>query len=138
MSSLICFDNRELGYSVVVDEDRGAAYAYLRRGKSLVNHVWLYNIGSTPAIPQWTAASSLPCANPKGFARRRMVTPDKDIAEFNISWVQRQGALERVELFLKGNLHAILTLKLRPGRCRNAAKDGPLARTLRRRRRQTG
>jgi hypothetical protein len=130
MASLLRFDNPTKEFSVVIEDNDKVAYAYLLKNEQVVGDVWLYNCGPAPDEPEWRDRSKMPFANPRGFASsstaRRINEPDT----VRVTWVEGNGELDRVELSIEDQSVAILAPGAKPGWCRNAMKDGPLAKTL--------
>jgi hypothetical protein len=117
-------------FKVAVEDDDRVAYAYLLRDGRVVGDVWLYNRGLPPAAPEWHDRSKAPFANPRGFARAATVNPIRSVDDVRVEWIVERGELERAKVYLRGKLLALLAPGARPGWCRNAVKDGPLAKRL--------
>jgi hypothetical protein len=130
MSCLICIDHETFPFSVVVEDDGRVAYAYLLQEAAIIGDVWLYNCGIAPTEPEWWDRSKAPFVNPQGFAIECDVTPIAAAEELRISWIDKGDALDRAELYLRDELLAVLAPGAKPGWCRNALKEGPLAKTL--------
>ena len=72
----------------------------------------------------------MPFANPAGYALDSMkgiITRENDVT---LSWMRNDNGITCVQILVNGELLAVLAPKTKPGWCRNAAKDGPLAKTL--------
>jgi hypothetical protein len=119
-------------YSVFVEDDGRAAYAYLMDGDQIVADVWLYNRGPAPTEPEWKQGRPPgPMMNPVAYSKAEEVAPLSRESEVSVSWsVTPAGELEDARVFLHGALWAVLRLGSKPGWSRLAAKDGPLAKVL--------
>ena len=49
---------------------------------------------------------------------------------YGFLWINGKDTLDRAELYFKNELLAVLAPSAKPGWCRNAVKDGPLAKVL--------
>lgn len=116
---------------VVVEDDGDVAYAYLQDSDAIVGDVWLYNRGQTPEQPPCREGpSKMPFLNPSAFSRD-VLEPITTETEVTLEWeFDHDGVLTRARLFIRDELVAVLAPGAKPGWCRNAAKDGPLARVL--------
>lgn len=127
------FDDRGRKFSVVVDEENDALYAYLYRGSAIVGDVWLANLGQTPALPEWQhAPEGAPYRNPVDYVRSdiRMPPLASDATGLVCEWHWDNEELVDVEIKLDGRTYALLTEGSTPGWSLLAAKDGPLAKPL--------
>lgn len=118
------------GYAAVFEDDGKVAYAYLLDEGRITADVWLYNCGAAPAEPEWRDPSKLPFANPRGFASDEQFAPIADESEVMFSWSSAQDGQLVLRVLLRGAYHARLVPGSKPGWCKLAAKDGPLARVL--------
>ncbi|PDS77686.1 hypothetical protein CO667_16155 [Rhizobium sp. L43] len=119
------------GYSVIIEDDGGKAYAYLLDAAGvMVSDVWLYNRGPAPETVDWSDPSKLPFSNPAEFVSDVDFKPIGSTSELLVQW--KQSAVRPIEahLWVRGQLFAILQHGIGPGRSRLAAKDGPLAKVL--------
>ncbi|AIE87465.1 hypothetical protein [Fimbriimonas ginsengisoli] len=120
------------GDSLVIEDDDRCGYAYLLVDGKFVSDVWLYNAIPPPERPEWeleNARNLLPFANSVGFVRGEIFEPLTSSSEIFVSWGELGDKLEAA-IHLRGKYHALLREGEKPGYCRLAAKDGPLAKTL--------
>jgi hypothetical protein len=132
MDILVAIDHDTLPYRVVVEDDERVAYAYLLREGRIVTHVWLYNHGPTPVEPEWRDRSKMPFMNPKGYAVGGIVRPIASDDEVHVEWNERDAVIDDVSVYIRGEPIAKLSPGAKPGWCIYAAKDGPLAKVLKR------
>jgi hypothetical protein len=130
MSCLIQVDHETLPFSVVVEDDERVVYAYLEQYGKIVGDVWLYNCGAAPIQPEWKDRSKLPFANPSDYVVVSDVLRITAANELSVAWITEDDSLQHVELYVRGELLAVLAPNAKPGWCRNAARGGPLAKTL--------
>jgi hypothetical protein len=114
----------------VFDDDGRVAYAYLLKQDEIVSDVWLYNHCSAPKVPEWSDRSKAPFANPEEFAKNDRFRPVRAADDVALVWVRNKRELAAVEVWVRGELHARLVSGVKPGWCRLALKDGPLAKVL--------
>jgi hypothetical protein len=116
------------GHSATFEDDGRVAYAYIWQNDTIVADVWLYNHGEPPTEPEWRDPGKLPFANPKGFASTEPFAPVTDESEVTFSWFHSSSPSDLVlSICIRGELIAKLTPGSKPGWCRLAVKDGPLA-----------
>ncbi|HEY7171596.1 MAG TPA: hypothetical protein VH417_12170 [Vicinamibacterales bacterium] len=120
--SLLAFHDEGQRYSVVLEEDREVAYAYLRDGHEIVGDVWLYNVGPAPAEPEWGDPEKMPFRNPAAFVRPGALAPLAEPARWSCTF---EGSEARV--YCDGSLVARIVPGAKPGWSVLAAKAGPLA-----------
>lgn len=117
---------------VFVEETATCCYAYFMRGESIVGDVWLYNVGSTPAFPPWLdpdARAKMPFANPEAYCDQRNFAANVQPEDFALKFdLETEPA--KALIFIRGALHAIVGPAKKPGHCRLATLDGPLALTM--------
>lgn len=130
MSSITRLENSAMGYSIVIDDDDRVVYAYLLQDERIISDVWLYNWGPAPAEPEWRDPSKMPFANPKGYSSESALSPTIESEHVKAVWIQDGSGLNRVDLFINDELFAVLKPGAKPGWCRNASKNGPLATML--------
>ena len=123
--------NSGTGYSAVFEDDGRVAYAYLLFEDKIVSDVWLYNRIATPQEPEWRDRSKAPFANPLGFAASEPFPPALDETEVAFAWSRGTTGQTELRIFIRGEYHAALVPGSKPGWCKLAVKDGPLARVLR-------
>ena len=129
---LIEFRDEQTGCALVIDDDGRVAYAYLRGADgAIVADVWLYNRCPAPAEPEWNARPAGPMANPQGFVRTdlQIMLPESE-ADFAIDWQLQSASDPKVIIYLRDEVWATMAPGTRPGFCRLAKMDGPLARLL--------
>lgn len=108
-----------------MEVDSRVAYAYLLNSDEIVSDVWLYNVVDTPETVDWHDRSLLPFLNPLRYCdkeKQHKIRSSKDVV---CNWVKNG-----VEIFINGEMLAILQAGKKPGWSRNAKKDGPLALVL--------
>ncbi len=117
--------------AVVFDDNGMVAYAYFVEDQQIVGDVWLYNRCAAPKEPEWRSAERAPFANAAQYVAQVPFAPPSFAGEIEVRWSGggRAGNV-RAQVFIRGVLHATLARNERPGACRLAAKDGPLARVL--------
>ena len=125
MSFSINRESSDGRYTLVIEDDGRVAYAYLQEGNGIVSDVWLYNRCEPPAEPEWRDRTKMPFANPLGFGSENDLGPIESEADVNVRW---EGTTAQIEIH--GLLWAILQSGDKPGRCRLALKNGPLAKLL--------
>jgi hypothetical protein len=130
MSILLEYCHGELGCKVIIDDDGKTGYAYLIVGEEMVSDVWLYNVGSPSKIPEWTDCDNLPFANSVDCTLQEHFDSIHDATEISLDWEVRGGGLWQVCISLRGVEHAILRPGAKPGWCRLAVKESPIARPL--------
>ncbi len=129
MSFLRRFDCNGGPFSVVIDDDDRVAYAYLLESEKIVGDVWLYNVEPAPQKAEWGDRSLSPFLNPQQFATEdapRIV----EVTKVDVKWVWDGEKLLRAEIHQDDQRLAVMNSGARPGWCRNARKDGPLAKVL--------
>jgi hypothetical protein len=124
------FDSPCGKYKLVFDDDGNVAYAYLKKGDTIVGDVWLYNRCETPDETEWKDRNIIPFANCKSYMREegRMenaVGPE----DVQVEWIGiEENPLAYVYVF--ENLLGVIGEGDKPGRAKFALRDGPLARIL--------
>ena len=119
--------NSDTGYSAVFEDDGRVAYAYLLNENRIVSDVWLYNRIAAPQEPEWRDRSKAPFANPQGFAASEPFPPVASEAEVAFAWSRGTEGQVILRVFIRGSYHAALVPGRKPGWCRLALRDGPLA-----------
>ena len=127
---LIERDNGATGYSAVFEDDGKVAYAYLLDHGRIVADVWLYNRDATPETPEWRDRSKAPFLNSRSFASYEPFRPPFDESDVEFSWSKDAQGQTTLHVLIRGASHALLIPGSRPGWCKLAAKDGPLASVL--------
>lgn len=119
-------------YSAVFEDDGRVAYIYLLYDGNIINDVWIYNVGSTPKISPWTKAGAKPpFKNSKRFVVDGAFDRVQLAEEIEFRWRAARGdRFDCLEIWVRGVFHADITEKTKPGRCRLASIDGPLARAM--------
>ncbi|WP_373987769.1 hypothetical protein [Duganella sp. BuS-21] len=125
------FFDKETELILVISDDGRVAYAYLLGAEDqILGDVWLYNHIPTPASPEWTDSENMPFANSADYVRTD-IKVELPVYQNDVSvrWLDRNG--RRVaQIFFAENLFAELTEGAKPGWCRMAKKDGPVAKVL--------
>ena len=120
-------------FSVIIENDGRACYGYLLRDKQIVGDIWLYNQDKTPDQTDWSKREQLPFLNPEEYAKGPgdtiTILTENDV---HVQWLfaDDTGGLDQVEVYIRGELSAILKENSKPGWSSNAKKDGPLANVL--------
>ena len=127
---LIERDNGATGYSGVFEDDGNVAYAYLLDNGRIVADVWLYNRAATPESPEWRDRSKAPFLNPRGFTSEVPFLPPANESEVEFGWSKDAEGQTTLRVRIRGQCHALLRPGSKPGWCKLAAKDGPLASVL--------
>jgi hypothetical protein len=122
--------NSDTGYSAVFEDGGKVAYAYLLLENRIVSDVWLYNRIAAPQEPEWRDRSKAPFANPHGFAASDPFPPVSDETEVTFAWSRGTIGQTELRVFIRGEYHAALVPGSKPGWCKLATKDGPLALVL--------
>ena len=130
---LVQFRDEQTGCAVVIDDDGRVAYAYLLDNNGVVlADVWLYNRCAAPSEPEWNARPSGPMANPRDYVRTDLaIALPEGEADFTIDWQLQSSSDPKVIVYLRQDEWAIMEPGTKPGSCRLAKVDGPLARALR-------
>jgi hypothetical protein len=123
------FDCEDLPFSVIIEDDDRVAYAYLLRQGEICGDVWLYNCTAAPERPEWSDPTKAPFANPQEFALANAgrITDETPV---QVLWVKDKETLARAEIYQADVRLAVLAPGAKPGWCRNAKKDGPLAKVV--------
>ena len=127
---LLEFTNDEVGAKLIFDDDGKTAYAYLVVDEKTVGDVWLYNVCETPDRPEWSALENMPFANAADFVTEEEFSPIVDSREISVEWEVENACIRQVVLNLRGQRHAVLRPGAKPGWCRLAEKQSPVARPL--------
>ena len=117
-------------HAVVVEDDDRVAYAYLLVDGRIVADVWLYNRVPAPAEPGWRHGAEAPFLNPVDFAGSDPPARVREASDLGVIWSAPEDQRLRVTVTARGEPLAILERGARPGWCRNARRDGPLAKVL--------
>jgi hypothetical protein len=119
------------GHSAVFEDDGRVAYVYLLFEDKIVADVWIYNRVATPEQPEWRDPSRAPFLNPRGFASGEQFPPVADESEVAFSWSRGAAGQTALRVYIRGDYHAMLVPGSKPGWCKLAARNGPLASVLR-------
>lgn len=111
--------------SVVLEDDRRVAYAYLLNGEDILSDVWLYNVESNVEEINWKDSSSLPFLNPAQFCNSLPVVRLAEASDIRCIWNETQA-----DVFVNGVHLARLQVGVKPGWSRYCLKSGPLAKPL--------
>jgi hypothetical protein len=119
-------------YSVVFEDDGTVAYGYILLDEHIVGDVWLYNHGDSPRERHWDiGVRRPPFANPAEFLTTERFIPVSKSDEVSFVWLYEQSGIPTaVEIWIRNVRHARLSPGSKPGCCRLATNDGPLARRL--------
>ena len=124
------YKNRELGCSVVIDDDGKTIYAYLRDHERIVGDVWLSNCGPAPEKPEWRDKSKLPFCNPATFCVEDRRTVPEEYEELEVRWTSDGDRCRYAEIYHSEQRIALIAPGTKPGWSRNAAKDNSIAKRL--------
>jgi hypothetical protein len=114
-------------WRLVVEDDDRTVYAYLLGDDGIVADVWLINRVEAPAEPPWAQGpQNMPFLNPARFVNSG-APMSLDPALLSVGWQTLDGGLVQSTIELDGRSIAWLVPGARPGWCRFAAADGPLA-----------
>lgn len=118
---------------LLFDDDGKTGYAYLYLDNKIVGDVWLYNVGVPPQQSEWGDPANLPFANTVGFVSDEKFEPitESEVDQIALDWHVEASTLRQVTVFLREIEHAVLRPGAKPGWCRLAARQGPLAKPLR-------
>ena len=118
-------------FSVIIEIDGKTCYAYLLKDQRIIGDVWLYNNIDTPNNVDWYDKSGMPFLNPRAYAIDApifIITSPEDV---NLKWTFKEYCrLEKVEIYIKNTLVAVMNENSKPGWSINAKVDGPLAKVL--------
>jgi hypothetical protein len=116
-------------YSAVFEDNGSVAYGYMLLDKRIIGDVWLYNRGDAPSRRPWIDRTRKPpFANPAEFVAPGSFVPVSVSEDVSFRWLF--GEDDRplaAEIWIRGELHARVAPGAKPGWCRLAAKNGPLA-----------
>lgn len=127
MRKFNCPDNKE--YSIIIEDDKKVAYAYLFKGEIIVGDIWLYNHAPTPVDTVWKK-KDMPFLNPLEFVKNN-IEPIKEIDEITLKWVlKKDREVDYVLIKIRKELIAKLSEGATPGWSTCVIKDGPLAKVL--------
>jgi hypothetical protein len=117
-------------FKLTFDDNGKVAYAYLKRGTTIVGDVWVYNRCPTPEQPEWKDRRNLPFANCREFMTEEGHFDQAiDLDSIRVEWQYATGQPKAI-VYLSNRLVASVGVNDKPGSCRFASKDGPLARVL--------
>lgn len=125
------FYNKELGYSIIFDDNGRVAYAYLISPENkIVADVWLYNCCKSPSSPEWKYPKKMPFANPIEYVKDEIgFSPVRDKSEINVKWELKEDIM-KAYLFIRGELFAVVAEGSKPGWSNLAKKNGPIAKVM--------
>ena len=116
--------------SVIIEDDDRVAYAYLFRSNTIVSDVWLYNVREAPATAEWTSPDEMPFLNPADLSLDKGIYRCLDDPLRVRLEPLDSGHGTGVRLYIDNTLHAVLAEGAKPGWCRLAVRDGPLAKRI--------
>jgi hypothetical protein len=119
-------------YSIIIEDDEKVCYAYLLVDKDIVGDVWLYSRGKAPDTTEWKT-ENMPFLNPLQFVDLEKVlhpitSPDK----VELTWHMEENQLKEVQIHVRGELIAKMTIGSKPGWSSAVKADGPLAKKMER------
>lgn len=124
------FDPVDCPYSVVIEDDGRVAYGYLLQDDKIVSDVWLYNCDEARTQSDWNNSAQLPFVNAPDYVDAKLQIRFHDESAIRVQWHSHSGGEPHVAIYYDETLVAKIYPSFRPGRCRAAAKDGPLAKPL--------
>ena len=122
---LLVYSSRNKKFSVTIDADEKVCYAYLKRGKEYLGHVWLYNCLEAPETVDWEDKSQLPFLNPKKYCKDE---PQKIIKDSDL--VLCVWNAKGVDVFYDDSLFFSMSEGDKPGYSYNASLSNYLAKTF--------
>ncbi|MCA1836671.1 MAG: hypothetical protein LC721_10235, partial [Actinobacteria bacterium] len=117
-------------YSLVVEQDESAAFAYLCHEGAIVTHVWLYNSGPTPDAPLWKQSAApldRPFPNAREFCKDDPHPLMNREGQVGCVWHREGETLVAVDVMIDSIFMARLAPGSNPGWSRLALRSGPLA-----------
>ena len=123
-------DDQKSPYSAFYECDQRTAYLYLVMDEEVVGDVWLYNLAETPDEPQWDDPEQLPFLNAREYVVDVRFPPVVSEDEIVFHWHHRGENFDHLDLHVRGELLARVSDGSKPGWCRLAKIDGPLAKRL--------
>jgi len=117
-------------FKLTFDDDGKVAYAYLKQGQTILGDIWVYNLCPTPDQPEWKDRTKMPFANCKAYMKEEgHITESVTLDDITVEW-QHTDEQPKAHVYLFGELVASVGVGDKPGFCRFASKDGPLAKVL--------
>ena len=116
-------------YSVIIEDDGKVAYAYLLRDEQIVADVWLYNQQDSPREIKWIE-SEMPFLNPIPYIKDNMFMPEPICNDNEVGIIWHNQKVIEADIYIRGNLLAILKEACKPSFSSLVKIDGPLAKTL--------
>lgn len=130
-SFLLRFEHSDGSHAVVLEDNGRVAYAYITEAGRIVADVWLYNRCPAPEHPECQSRAPMPFANAQDYVSTAPFSPPSSEDQIGVEWnAPQKGEPLRAFLFLRDALHAVLVVGEKPGMCRMARRDGPLAKVL--------
>lgn len=120
-------------YKLYIEDDWKAAYAYLLENGKFISDVWLYNVAPSPHTPEWqekNAQELMPFANSVEYLNEIKFENPTSPKQIGVDWEEEGNSTIIAKIFIREELHAIVSSKEKVGRCRLVRQDGPLARIL--------
>lgn len=102
-------------------------YAYLRSEEgTTTSDVWLYNRSETPELPDWKQRAAMPFRNPVAYVAAWSPPTDLSSADARVHWIDSADGFA-AEVWLWGELFALLRPGAKPGWSKLAVREGRLA-----------
>ncbi len=120
----------ESEYSAVIEDDGRVAYGYLLLDGKILGDVWLYNRVDAPAENQWRRPARMPFLNSRDYIDLASHVRFDDQTAIRMQWIEESEDGPHATIYYHSEIVAKIYVHSKPGRCRAAAKDGPLARVL--------
>lgn len=117
-------------YSAVFEDDGKVAYGYLEYEDEIVGDVWIYNRFPAPIKPEWTSPENMPFANAKEYVSDDHFIAVENESEVTIAWEEDETSPATLLISIRNQIIAKIKHGSRPGWCKLAAKDGPLAKSF--------
>jgi hypothetical protein len=123
-------------WTVVVEEDERVCYGYLydrhaEEDATLISSdVWLYNLTTAPAVPEWTlrdARDRMPFLNAAEFVVGQGMLSGVQPEQLEVRWSEDSLRLTTADIYIEGALYARLKPGSRPGWSALAVRQSPIA-----------
>jgi hypothetical protein len=117
-------------YSIIIEDDERVCYAYLLVDRDIVGDVWLYNREIAPGTMEWKN-ENMPFLNPLQFIDLEMaLNPITSSDQVELTWRMEKSQLRNVQIHVRGELIAKMTIGSKPGWSAVVKADGPLAKKI--------
>lgn len=120
-------------YKLYIEDDGKTAYAYLIENGKFISDVWLYNVVPSPYTPEWqekNAQDLMPFTNSVEYLNDEKFELPTSPEQIGVDWEKENDNTIIAKIFIRDELHAIVSSKEKIGHCKLVRQDGPLARIL--------